>query len=689
MKLAVVWLVTGLVIPSLSSACQFSQNLFPFCRMDEIGSPQPQSEKSVIHVGGRFLTSTGTITSFVLFVRFADDNETSALWPDASTLPLWARNILNPTYKPMGNYTTNSFSDYIYENSYGKLHIVGDVYYVTLNHDEAYYYGLKSQVAAWTAIERDAFNKLAAIPDIDLAKYDQWKNEGDFKNVYTGEGSGQTKDHIVDLCWVILRNLHDGPPHSFDLYNGIAELYVSKTIKHVTIAAGYPGSGISMFPDGFIDQIGHQSTINQSISEHDNDGSHWSIIGTMAHELSHYFFGANHFGTQDLGAPLSSNRSSSQLSPYNINSPGWGVFMGYEKIRLGWISSNQIQVCTTNGDNFVIPDMETTSDPNAKLIFEIPIPGTGEFIGIENRSWKSIYEARYVPLNYGKPLKPGLLVYLIPHEEDYLSSTPVQQICADGKWQWKLAKDGKAAKPDKHFGYASPEDVLVKTIPDPVSGYDEREDIHISSKPNAKWWSLYYPNSYGSVFGRWYKGENYIDENHNVRDYSGDDKQLFGVGDVISPWSNGSTDTWDASQNKFVPTTIGIEVASYDSFTTSYTLKIRVTDPESLSPSRPQNLNGIFYQNRNETNPELTWTEMREPDVMTGGNIIVFRRTRSGGHDWGKWMMIATLDGSATQFVDRQEDISGVDPNGLEYRIQAVDSQKLCSNYSEIFSFRQ
>ena len=101
-------------------------------------------------------------------------------------------------------------------------------------------------------------------------------------------------------------------------------------------------------------------------------------------------------------------------------------------------------------------------------------------------------------------------------------------------------------------------------MPDPIKGYDEREDIHVSSKPTAIYWALYYPDApSNNNLGKWYKGVNYIDENHSTGDYRGGINKLFQTGDVITPWSNGGSHKWNDATDGFVATKIGIEVTSY------------------------------------------------------------------------------------------------------------------------------
>ncbi len=632
------------------------------------------------HYGGRYITSQGTVTAFVLFVRFSDDNETSSTWPNASVLPSWASNILNPTYKADGSYTTNSLSHYIWENSYGKLHIIGDVYYVTLPYPESHYYGLITDEYhiddARYQIQHDALNTFEAqINDlgVDMSKYDNWKNTGAFNNVYTGPGSGQTKDNNVDLCWIAMRNLHD-ENYSYGIGEDIALLYASKTINGVTVQSGYPGSGISCFSHNFVDQIGYNTVIKMPLSEYDNDGAHCTIIGTMVHELTHYFFGYNHFGQPNNSAHVGTNRSSSNMMSYDANNSGvFGNFLGYEKIRLGWITSSEIQTITSDNLSVTLNDMETTT--SGYKIVKVPL-GDGQNIFIENRAWKSVYEARYSPANFGKSLKPGILAYLIPWEDDYLSNTPIQQICANGKWDWNLVAGGNATSPSGYYGYVSSADVVVKVTPDASAGYDEREDIHVATKTNALWWALYYPNTYGSTFGRWYKGENYIDENHNVGDYRGNDLQLFDVGYVISPYSNGSTDKWNSSTQTFVATTVGIEVSSYNSSTSSFTLKVVLSNPKNLSPSKPQNLR---ITNTSAGPIQLAWNANTEPDLSS---YEVWRNdlTLQTG-----WQSIATT--TSTSYTDQDYIWASTWGNDqLQYKIRAKDSTNNLSVYSDIAS---
>jgi M6 family metalloprotease-like protein len=558
------------------------------------------------NIGGRYITSEGIIRAFILFVRYADDTDSTDLWPDETVLPTWAQNLLNSTYSEEGNYTLNGFTDYIYKNSYGKLHIIGDVYYVTLPNNESYYYGYAADEYGCRAkVEADALTQLATIPNLDLSQYDNWKN----LTTSTKFSPDNTPDNIVDLCFLMVRNQTEALMGEYEVSE--ARLYSSITINGITIQSGFPGwgsqgSGISFFMGNVIDQMPTQTLINQKISEYDNDGFHLTIIGCMAHELSHYLIGGNHFGVLEFVPSFSSYRSNSFMAPYACNSDAnCGNFSGYEKIRLGWITSSEIKEIVST-ETFNLQDM--ASDKSGFKIGKIAL-GDGQYIFLENRSWVNEYEPKYVHANYGKSLKPGVLAYLIPYEDDLLYLTDVQMVCADGKWDWtRLEGTGLEGVADR----------IDKLTPNLYSGYDEKEVIYMpTAYPSCDWLAIYDPNPADSRYGKWYKGDNYYDEYHNVGEYWGDVNDLFGVGDVITKWSNGASHKRASIYSSTMEATeIGIEILSKNS-DSSYTITVRTAQPEQLSPSKPQAITAILDD---RCRGNIQWVANTEPDI-SGYNI--------------------------------------------------------------------
>lgn len=104
---------------------------------------------------------------------------------------------------------------------------------------------------------------------------------------------------------------------------------------------------------------------------------------------------------------------------------------------------------------------------------------------------------------------------------------------------------------------------------------------------------------------------------------------------------------------------------------------------EAGPPQAPQNLTLI---NPTYESPLLTWSASPEPDVVSGGHVIVQRRYKWGGqpvHSWSDWSTIATLAGTATQYTDTHWDQSGAGPDSLQYRIQAEDATGNFSAFSD------
>lgn len=90
MKTAIRWLFAFLLISLLEIGVSPS-SLFASSNDDNCGTvAAAPSQTTFSHTGGRYITSEGVLTSFVLFVRFADDSEVSTSWPNPAVLPLWA-----------------------------------------------------------------------------------------------------------------------------------------------------------------------------------------------------------------------------------------------------------------------------------------------------------------------------------------------------------------------------------------------------------------------------------------------------------------------------------------------------------------------------------------------------------------------------------------------------------------------
>lgn len=61
--------------------------------------PPPPEQTPAVNFGGRFTPSAGVLRVLMVWVRFADDNETTAQWPNPAVLPEWAARFVDSLYK--------------------------------------------------------------------------------------------------------------------------------------------------------------------------------------------------------------------------------------------------------------------------------------------------------------------------------------------------------------------------------------------------------------------------------------------------------------------------------------------------------------------------------------------------------------------------------------------------------------
>lgn len=667
----------------LAAACLFLGLQGAFAQFPQdcgmVGFP-PENANPTIRYGGRHITSTGILRVLVVWVRFADDNVPSSTWPNPTVLPQWARRLVDTAYSPTGNYYSGTASDYFYENSYGKMHVIGDVYYIITDSTEAHYRRVaftSGAGAARSAIQMEALNKIDNPPyNVDFRRYDNWK----FRVLGQDFQHEPGTDNKVDMIWFMTREIHDEgtlPRDQIRFRIGWATLDCPTHVRDgVTILGGglfgFPASGIGMFGDHSTMPINSSTAVNGT----------YTVMGLVAHEMSHYFFGGGHFAVQNESPRLGIRRTSSSMKSYAGG--WWGHFSGYEKWRLGWLAPT---VLTSSVDWLVLHDMATTTDSTKHRLLRIPIPGTSQYYLIENRRHISAFETRYAPnnINPNAKIKPGILVYHIVHEPDVLPSTIVQMLCADGKRRWRMVYN--AGTPGNEY-----DDVIDKDTSDAINGYDEREYIYVSGYPSNgltnRWAAGFWPAGGHPYGGGPYLGvTNFWNLNTHARDLEGDSLDLFGVGEVISPWSNPGSHRWLWTNEAFVQSTLGFEIKAFNPSTQAYTLAIRLSDPEQLAPSKPQDLRVSVYRQGYYSYPRLDWPAMQEPDVTSGGKLFIHRRIMMYGI-WDSWVLRDSVSGTNTWYVDHQINTAGSGPDIVEYKIQARDTQNKLSVFSDVVSMR-
>jgi hypothetical protein len=227
--------------------------------------------------------------------------------------------------------------------------------------------------------------------------------------------------------------------------------------------------------------------------------------------MTHYLFGFGHLTQGDIPLINGLRYTSNMLSYVG----GWrGVFSGYEKWRLGWMTPTPI---SADGD-YVLWDLASTStDPNKPRLFKINLPGTNQFYLIENRNWISMFETRYNA--YGGPdalLKPGILIYQLYYEaETYIANSQVIKLDAEGRYKWKFLHRG--TNNGNMF-----DDVIEKDYPDRLNGYSETEYLFMDNLPDEKWLAEWHPNNLTPYNGGCYKSTYSNNGQVETTDWSGD-----------------------------------------------------------------------------------------------------------------------------------------------------------------------
>ena len=106
-------------------------------------------------------------------------------------------------------------------------------------------------------------------------------------------------------------------------------------------------------------------------------------------------------------------------------------------------------------------------------------------------------------------------------------------------------------------------------------------------------------------------------------------------------------------------------------------------------PQSPQNIVADFITSGGNVYPRLTWSSMVEPDVVSGGSILIERRVNPMRQGWTAWSTIATIAGTTTQYTDYNILHACSDqgcPDQIEYRLRASDQGQLLSSYSSSVS---
>jgi hypothetical protein len=102
-----------------------------------------------------------------------------------------------------------------------------------------------------------------------------------------------------------------------------------------------------------------------------------------------------------------------------------------------------------------------------------------------------------------------------------------------------------------------------------------------------------------------------------------------------------------------------------------------------LPPMPPQNVTvGVDWPN---PFPRVSWSASQESDVLSGGQILLERRTKAIiDPDWTSWILLATLAGNSSTHVDQSiaRACQGTCPDSVQYRLRTLDARAQPSDYS-------
>jgi hypothetical protein len=226
------------------------------------------------------------------------------------------------------------------------------------------------------------------------------------------------------------------------------------------------------------------------------------------------------------------------------------------------------------------------------------------------------------------------------------------------------------------------DDFIDKDGPDRMNGYTETERLFITGYTGEYWEATWHPNPANPYGGGPYMCTYSNGGLYETTDHNGDSLDIYDVGEVLSPWSNTASHKWTGST--FSPTTIGIEISSFSSINQTYNLKVRLTNPEDLAPSKPylswdpRDLGkpyeqgwvylawGADFWDEQPIEPDITWSELQ----------------RKIG--FGSWQTV--YSGPYRVWEDGS---INYDPNGetpVYFRVRWKDSQNKWSLWSDLFS---
>jgi hypothetical protein len=402
------------------------------------------------------------------------------------------------------------------------------------------------------------------------------------------------------------------------------------------------------------------------------------VYGELILLLSHQFFGTGHLGNSDI--QLSPTRHTSYVTGYSVNNGNaFGNFLGFEKMRLGWLDDTKdggLRTLRADENDVTV----SLADPSlvrkgAVHLLRIPLPPSEQYLLLESRGWKGSFEARSVPYNGPQArLVPGVLVSHIIQEKAHFAKSRIRIVCADGRFRWK------AIRMPLPWQDWDPNTVIGRDSADAANGYDEREKLVVEGAPGRFWLAGYWSKGKGNpaALGPYPDCTNCVDTLTDAADNVGDRYDLFQPGDVLSPWSNPTLSLWDG--HSFVlpeGPPMAVHFMASDEKTGSYTVRVLRGDLSSLPPSRPT---GLIVTRDSGGCPPLRWSPNQEPSMIASNAPGTYLVERS--FDGTKWQKLTGLPHPALSYEDRCSAYPA-DAGYVSFRLVARDRHGRVSRPSE------
>ncbi len=388
------------------------------------------AQKQIYVPNGGTFTPKGQLNVLVVYAGFTNDNDPKAPlyndenWPSSEQFPKYSEEIFySDPSKFSDTATDKSLSNFFYQmsrDSEDPLKIVGHKLPIRIDVQATN----KGNAKGWGYYFRKVFNKLDSLPNIDWQKFDQRKNNPN----YRFDNSKTGPDGMLDFVIVVFR-FNGNPPYGtttrFRNGWGASTLFATADLKN---------NG----PHSFVDDVIHIRT-GFSIARGINGVS--GIRGFFLHENAHEMYEMPHvFGTNGAVG-----------NKFNVTN-GWGM-MGinkmlycanaWERWLLGWIDIKyDLKNAKDNGE-YILGDYLTTGDA---IRIEIPETDGKQHLWIENHQGKSVFDERDDWNGKRFPEKPRDLLMFIESMPSTRLKTPgvndmdhvngIRTLCASGNFDY-------------------------------------------------------------------------------------------------------------------------------------------------------------------------------------------------------------------------------------------------------------